>query len=781
MRLSGSGTPGGQGAGQVFPKPVRAVREWLLFALVMAIFGAWLGYLGYRSYWRTDTSQRERLLFQARTIEALIVQQLESIGSTLGEVRSDLPPNWPENAGLGETATLRFRTLVGAMPALHSIAVLDATTRIVASSQDELIGRTYPHPASIATALSNPDPQALAISPPFRSSLGVWTLILSRVIVDGQGRFAGLVSASLDPEALRVIMRSVLYTADTRAALIHDDGTLFVIEPDKAGSCGRNLDVPESFLTRHRQLGGDANSFKGHAYATDELRLVALRTVNPPRLKMERPLYVAVTRDLAAVFGDWRRDTLFHAGLYILFCCCGGLALLLWQKKRRTVSRAELHLSEAKATLESYFAIAPDLLCIAGVDGRFRKLNPAWETLLGYSLAEMEGTPFIDYVHPEDRDGTLQTIAELRVGKTVTGFVNRFRHQDGSYRYIEWQSAPRGELIFATARDVTERKKNEKRLEFLAYHDRLTGLANRSLLFGRLSQSLSSAARSSRQVAVLYLDLDGFKEINDRFGHDQGDFVLQAVAKRLLSAVRMSDTVSRVGGDEFVVILGDLVDPVEAGRIAAKLLAALDASITLAQGDTCRVGASIGISVFPANGREMNGLLEAADDAMYRSKQSGKNRYTFSTASPLTAPEEVGEIVLDETLLVGVREIDEQHRKMTEIVNRLNALIRQGAADDEVARVLDELLEFTTFHFSTERRLMERHGYPELSAHAASHEYLLLELADFDEKIAGMGKLFQLKLTRDWLLQHIIKDDLPLGEFLRQKQAEQQDKAGLDG
>jgi len=773
MHLSSSGIAEAQDAEPDFSRSGRGFREWLLFCLCIGIFGVWLGYLSYHDYRHTDARQRERLLFQAKTVDDLVVQQLESIHIMLGFIRSDLPPRWQENPRVAESTNSHLKKLVAAMPGLRTIGVFDTTTRIVASSLDSLMGRSFPNPGFISDLRARPDPDALYVSPPFRTSLGVWTLFISRAVVDEQGKFAGLVTASLDPESFDVILQSVLHTPDAWAALVHEDGTLFVIGPGRSDSRGRNLSVPGSLFTLHRQQGGVANTFRGLAYATGEQRLVGIRTINPARLKMDHVLYVGITRDPEAVFADWRHDTLVHSGLYALLCITGSLALFYSQRKRRTVSRTAIHLSEAKATIESYFAIAPDLLCIAGLDGRFRKLNPAWETLLGYSLPEMEGTPFIDYVHPEDREGTLKALTDLQAGKNVTGYVNRFRHQDGSYRFIEWQSAPRGDLIFATARDVTERKKNEKRLEFLAYHDRLTGLANRSLLFGRLSQSLSSAARSGRQVAVLYIDLDGFKEINDRFGHDQGDIVLQAVAKRLLSAVRISDTVARVGGDEFVVVLGDLGDTVEAGRIAAKLLAALDAPIPLAEGDTCRIGASIGISIYPVNGMEMNGLLEAADDAMYQSKQSGKNRFTFSTSSPLTTREEIGEIVLDETLLVGVREIDEQHLKLTEMVNRLNGLMRGGAADDELGRVLEELLEFTSYHFSTERRLMERYGYPDQTAHIASHDYLLLELADFDEKIAGMGKIFQLKLTRDWLLQHIIKDDLPLGDFLRQKMAEE--------
>jgi diguanylate cyclase (GGDEF)-like protein/hemerythrin-like metal-binding protein/PAS domain S-box-containing protein len=764
-------TPDDRGNSPDSARSDRSVRERLVFGLCMAILGAWLGYIGYHDYRHTDSSERQRLLFQARTIEDLVVQQLEAIHTILGIVRSDLPPGWQENPGLVESASSHLKTLVAATPGLRTIGIFDTSIRIVASSHDALMGRSFPNPGSIAAMRATPDPDVLYVSPPFRTSLGAWTLLIARAVVDEQGGFAGLIAGSLDPESFSVSLQSVIYTPDAWAALVHEDGTLFVIEPGRKDRRGRNLSVPGSFFTLHRQQGEDATTFRGLSYATGEQRLVGMRTIKPAQLNMDHALYIAITRDPVAVYAEWRHDTLVHAGLYVMLCIAGSIALFLSQRKRRSVDRAETHLSEARATLESFFALAPDLLCIADLDGRFRKLNPSWEKVLGYPLNEMEGSQFFDYVHPEDVNATRIQMSELKAGRNVTGFVNRFRHQDGSYRYIEWQSTAREELIFAAARDVTERQRTEKRLEYLAYHDRLTGLPNRSLLFGRLSQSMSSAARNGRQVAVLYIDLDGFKEINDQFGHDQGDVVLQTVARRFLSAVRTSDTVARIGGDEFVVVLGDLSDPIEAGRIAVKMLAVLEPAISLAEGHECRVGASIGISVFPINGGEMNGLLEAADDAMYRSKQSGKNRYTYSDASPLTVSEEVGELVLDETLLVGVQVIDDQHRRMTEMVNRLNMLMRGDAPDDEVGPVLDELLEYTTYHFSTERQLMEHYAYPDLVAHLASHEYLLIELADFNDKIAQTGKLFRLKLTRDWLLQHIIKEDLPLGDFLQEKMA----------
>jgi hemerythrin-like metal-binding protein len=241
------------------------------------------------------------------------------------------------------------------------------------------------------------------------------------------------------------------------------------------------------------------------------------------------------------------------------------------------------------------------------------------------------------------------------------------------------------------------------------------------------------------------------------------------VAGRFQSAVRASDTVARIGGDEFVVVLADIIETAQVGPVADKLLATLESPIPLAEGRTCRVGASIGISMYPGNGREMDELLEAADNAMYQSKKSGRNRYQFSQSAPSAASADDDRIVLGEAYLLGIGELDEQHRKMTELVNLLIDAVRTDAEDDRTSRLLDELIDCTTSHFNTERELMERFDYGDRATHNASHDYLLVEIADFGEQLAQQGKLFMVKLVRDWLLQHIAREDRPLGRFLRER------------
>lgn len=230
-------------------------------------------------------------------------------------------------------------------------------------------------------------------------------------------------------------------------------------------------------------------------------------------------------------------------------------------------------------------------------------------------------------------------MATLRAGEAFRDFVYQVRGSDGRCIWLSVSGSPRfddgGAFVgyHGTASDVTLRIEAEERFRHLAYHDPLTQLPNRRLLADRLEQAIRAAARSNRRVALLLLDLDGFKRINDRYGHAAGDRVLQAVAARLREAVREADTVARMGGDEFVVLLPDVGAADDAIRVAEKIHESICEPI--GDGDLLyEVGSSIGISLFPDHGDSADALLHRADHAMYHGKSSG-GRVTrlFDTAT----------------------------------------------------------------------------------------------------------------------------------------------------
>jgi len=267
-------------------------------------------------------------------------------------------------------------------------------------------------------------------------------------------------------------------------------------------------------------------------------------------------------------------------------------------------------------------------------EGRIVFANEAMARLTGYRHDELlNGMPFADLVHPDTRNDVQDKYQRRLAGEQ---FENRYDTsivtRDGERREVELAVAMvrHGEKnqTVVVVRDITERKVLENNLQRMAHHDELTKLPNRSLFFDRLERALADARRHGNEFALLFVDLDGFKAVNDAHGHQTGDQLLQEVARRMEQCVRASDTVARMGGDEFAVILGDVDEAENATRVAQKIIASLSAPLVL-EGKDCHVGASIGISLFPQDGESSEGLLTKADSAMYCAKNKGKNTYCF--------------------------------------------------------------------------------------------------------------------------------------------------------
>ena len=217
------------------------------------------------------------------------------------------------------------------------------------------------------------------------------------------------------------------------------------------------------------------------------------------------------------------------------------------------------------------------------------------------------------------RDEKSRDEFRLKNGKTFDRYSAPLTDPKGRYRGRIWYF-----------RDITERKVAEDRIHFLAYSDALTGLPNRRLLQDRVTQALASARRQKSKVAVLFLDLDRFKNINDSLGHSVGDLLLQEVARRLSTWGREQDTVARVGGDEFLVVLTGLKDVTDTAVAAKRLMDAMIGEYSI-QGHTLNITCSLGISVFPEHGTDTETLIKHADAAMYSAKESGRNGFRFFT------------------------------------------------------------------------------------------------------------------------------------------------------
>jgi len=257
-------------------------------------------------------------------------------------------------------------------------------------------------------------------------------------------------------------------------------------------------------------------------------------------------------------------------------------------------------------------------------------LNPAAELLFGRPVADFfaDGSLLLRAVHADDRQRVNECMAEIHAGKGMT-LEYRIVQPDGAVRWVENKArlitGPDGRLlsIDGVASDIALRRSQAERMEYQANHDALTGLPNRSRLNDRIDQALARAGRTGQHVAVLFMDLDGFKFVNDSYGHSFGDKPLCAVASRLSVIVRDCDTVARQGGDEFVILLPDLGRAEDALQVAAEVLDAFTVALPL-DGRDLHISASIGVSTHPRDGDDSDSLLKHADVAMYRAKAHGR-------------------------------------------------------------------------------------------------------------------------------------------------------------
>ena len=277
-----------------------------------------------------------------------------------------------------------------------------------------------------------------------------------------------------------------------------------------------------------------------------------------------------------------------------------------------------------------------DLISVIGVDGSILYQNAALASLLGFDPVETIGQNVFDLVHREDLDVTRAAFGRIvETSQFREPLEFRIRHRDGHWRAFESLGTncvdnPHIRGVVFNSRDVTDRKAIQLRIQHLAYHDNLTGLPNRGLLQDRLAHSIARAERSGRKVAVMFIDLDNFKNINDTLGHDVGDELLRLVSRRLADCVRAGDTIARQGGDKFIVLLDNLEDGRGASVVAQKILNALRASFALG-GTEQHVSGSVGIAVYPEDGRDAQTLMKNADTAMFHGKGIGKNTYQYFT------------------------------------------------------------------------------------------------------------------------------------------------------
>ncbi len=528
-------------------------------------------------------------------------------------------------------------------PMLGYLAVVSATGRVVTAAGH---GAWFPQ-GPIAARLRREVGICLAqktfyIGSPISGTVPKsWAVPLCHPVpaVDGGGAILALLPLE---DGIFPSWKGLPLPPHTALFLLRDDGYLESRFPSPTLTAfdQRQAGIAARYLQAHPGLS--SGIYTGISKAVGEWRMGAVQRV------AGYPLVAGASIPRATLWALWTRGMLEPtAGIaFLLFFSFLGYRFLLREAKDREFAQqqARQEIWEAKEQAEVTLASIGDAVITTDASGRVTGLNPVAESMLGYRLPEVQGRD-LEEIFPILSEQTRAPVPNpvrrvLQEGRVV-GLANHtiLVSRDGREYAIEDSAAPirraNGEIlgVILVFHDVTEKRGLMADLAHQATHDVLTGLPNRTLFMDRLGQFRSQSHRhEERLLAVGILDLDGFKQVNDRLGHDHGDQLLQEVARRMCDTLRVGDTVGRMGGDEFGILLPDVTDLEQVEGISRRLLEALRLPVTIME-NTAVISGSLGWTVYPQDEGNPQTLLRHADLALYAAKDGGRNRYAFFAGS----------------------------------------------------------------------------------------------------------------------------------------------------
>ncbi len=589
---------GMDGKNQMLSKSFIFIGLLGIFLPLLALFAFYRVYKSLRDIGRSDA--RIRTIYNAIS-DALLVADPQGRVDTLNVVAQKLT-GWSQTEAHGKPLAEVFR-------------LFDANTRQAVKSPAEVVlhdGRTIPF--SNGMILRRRDGSELAVEDS------------AAPVLDERGLVSGVVMVFHDVSQRYAMLRE-----------LNHERTLFRQTFDQAAVGMAQLGMDGKWTKVNRKLCDITGyseaellvlSFQGVTYPDDLAQDIdALHNL----LSRHTDIYETEKRYVR------KNGTVFWVGLAvsIVWKADGtpdyGISIIQDIQARKD---AEQTASAAQAQFKSLFEQMPEGVLL--IDEKVQVIAHNHEALrqLEYSSEELLSLHVWDFEAIDDPAAVAQRVQKLQqFGRD--DFESRYRTRSGRLIDVDVSVKlvllPDGRPVFQTLfRDITGQKQAAQQIEHLAYHDHLTGLANRLLLQDRLDHAISSAVRRNTNVAVCYLDLDHFKDVNDSLGHQAGDQLLQMVGVRLMACIRSEDTLARAGGDEFTFLLNDIADIESAGSIAQKIIQEIAKPFMIGN-EEIRITPSIGISVCPQDGRDSETLLKNADSAMYQAKHSGRATYRFYT------------------------------------------------------------------------------------------------------------------------------------------------------
>jgi diguanylate cyclase (GGDEF)-like protein/PAS domain S-box-containing protein len=592
--------------------------------LVAAALGLLVTLAARSSRMAYETRARETAANMVAAAQSNIASELARVDSVLqaaiGELdaRRDAGPPGPPTV---DHILLRHHEL---LPGVEGVRLTDAQGKVrwgndlPAGDAVDVSDRDY-----FARAQAGRGTSAVLSGPLKSRASGHWVLVLARPVIVS-GRFDGVLYASIAHDQFEAIFARVdlgprdavtLRTSDLRLVARHAPSSA---APSPIGS----TEVSPQFAAA---LRADAS----HGTYVSRTALDGIDRINAFRRVDGWPLVVIAGLETQRFFEPWhtqvRQSSLLALVAWMLVAAATLAMYRAWSRDAQLLRQLA---SETHRTQE-LLRVAADGIHILDRTGHLVMLSDSFAQMLGSTPQKMLGRHVSSWDATQTREQLDHWFANIRSGHRQRVEI-RHRRDDGSLIDVELQVSAaeiEGELlVFASTRDITAMKAAQARIEHIAFHDPLTQLPNRLLLQDRLRQAVLSAQRTGSFVAVCYLDLDGFKRVNDEHGHDAGDALLVEIAHRLQLAMRGQDTAARLGGDEFVLVLTMLDDPEGWRTIIGRAMAAIRAPVAIDGAGAVRVGVSAGVALAPRDGVDAEVLLGKADRAMLQAKRDGKNR-----------------------------------------------------------------------------------------------------------------------------------------------------------
>lgn len=614
-----------------FFEPLYITRKisivWIVLAILLCM-GLWTARNIYVDYHNTLVQNYRLLEVRAKQHEARIVSALHHIDATFRNITHDIE--------IHDTKKSLLDQHIDYLPEVKALFITDGKGRIVVSTVPDFVGFNGEKREYFYAHYDKQSSHAPHISKPFKTAKGYMAFTVSRMLSDKNGVFQGTLVAILEPSYFNTALKPDSNDGSLAITLVHRSGDILCRYPS-VNSVGKNLQGGPAFDTHIVSLDNTTHHLV-HAKLENIKKMSVFHTLQ------DFPLIVVAAENYDDLMGTWYQNILFHIASLVL------LALMIFFLLRLAMKQ-KAFVQDALDSISSQIAVIDHRGVIIEVNSTWRRFSMENSLQSGEMTPHTDvGTNYLEVTCPTKGQDNESDYICTGIKAVLTGDSKNFTyeypcHSPHEERWFSMSVTPlysdKGSAVIVHS-NITERKLSEIKVRNLAFYDVLTGLPNRRLLNDRLAVALSSSRRLKRYGALMMLDLDNFKSLNDTHGHAFGDLLLIEVSRRLTANVREVDTVARFGGDEFIVLLGALEHDADtsqkyalaiAEKIRLSLCSPYQLSVENESGTiiTHHCSCSIGMVLFNEHDVKQDDLFKHADQAMYRAKEAGRNKVDIST------------------------------------------------------------------------------------------------------------------------------------------------------